>query len=74
MFFQTIYHTIVINDISAPYKGFLAILNELSNTVTQDLIGLGNAIENALDFRDRSRNSRPTIRFGLDEELDASNN
>lgn len=64
---------IVINDLSTPFKEESSILIELNNAITSELIGLGNSIENGLDFEASKSRGRPIIRFGLDEELDASN-
>lgn len=46
---------------------------EFSNAITSELIGLGNSIENGLDFDASQKRGRPVIRFGLDEALDESN-
>lgn len=47
---------------------------ELNDAVTDELIELGNAIENALDFKASEKQDRPVISFGLDEALDESKN
>lgn len=63
---------IVINDKCANYKEQSSILMDLSDAITNELIELGNAIENALDFKASEKQGRPVIRFGLDEALDES--
>lgn len=45
---------------------------ELQNTVSPDLLGLEHSIENGLDFNAGEKRGRPIVRFGLDENLDAS--
>lgn len=45
---------------------------ELQSTVSPELLGLEHSIENCLDFNAGERRGRPIIRFGLDENLDAS--
>lgn len=37
-----------------------------------ELIGLENSINNAIDFSENKTSGRPIIKFGLDENLDAS--
>lgn len=63
---------IVTNNICEPYKDQSSILMDLSNAVTIELIELGNAIENAIDFKASEKQDRPVISYGLDEALDES--
>lgn len=67
-----IYHTIFINDISKGYRSKSELLAELNKAVTNNLLGLEESISNALDFNAGNKKGRPVIKFGLDENLDAS--
>ncbi|KAG5894164.1 hypothetical protein JTB14_001860 [Gonioctena quinquepunctata] len=69
--YKTIYHTVFINELSSPYREKSAILMDLYNSVSSDLIGLEHSIENGIDFNASQKRGRPTVRFGLDEILDA---
>lgn len=67
-----IYHTIFVNDISKGYRDKSELLLELNGYVTENLLGLQETISNALDFNAGTKRGRPVIKFGLDENLDAS--
>lgn len=60
-----------VADMCAPYRQQVPIFNQLCNSVTPELHGLIDAIESAIDFSNHIR-TRPVIKFGLDEKLDAS--
>lgn len=60
-----------VADICAPYRQQVRIFDRLCNSVTPELHGLIDAIESAIDFSNQIR-TRPVIKFGLDEKLDAS--
>lgn len=72
LFFQTINHIIVINDISTPYQEHSSIIKQIKDSVTDELNNLEESIQNGIDFQASQKLGRPVIRFGLDEQLDAS--
>nr|XP_023023464.1 mutS protein homolog 5-like isoform X1 [Leptinotarsa decemlineata] len=69
--YKTIHHTIHINELSSPYRVNSALLVDLYNSVSSDLIGIEQSIENGIDFNASQRRGRPIIKFGLDAALDA---
>lgn len=60
-----------ISELCTQYSQQVAIFDQLYNAVTPELRGLIDAIESAIDFSNHIR-TRPIIKFGLDEKLDAS--
>lgn len=50
------------------------ILMMLSQSITNDLIGLEQSISSCLDFTEikNKKFGRPEVKYGLDENLDAS--
>ncbi|XP_030754739.1 mutS protein homolog 5-like [Sitophilus oryzae] len=69
--YDTMMHIVFINDISKSYRNKNTLLNELNETVTENLYGLQDTINKALDFSVDVRRGRPAIKFGLDDDLDA---
>lgn len=61
-----------VAELCSPYQHSVPVFNQLCEVITPELHGLIEAIHNALDFSSHIR-TRPIIKFGLDEELDASN-
>lgn len=64
-------HIISASDICSAHRHEVPLFNQLYNAVTPELYGLVDAINDAIDFTNRKR-TRPVIKFGLDENLDAS--
>lgn len=60
-----------VSETCSPYRQQVPIFDQLCKSVTPELHGLIDAIESALDFSSQMR-TRPIIKFGLDEKLDAS--
>lgn len=60
-----------VSELCTPYRHHVAIFNQLCNAITPELLGLTDGIQSAVDFAS-SRRTRPVIKFGLDESLDAS--
>lgn len=60
-----------VSELCAPYRRQVPIFDQLCNSVTPELHGLIDAVESAIDFSSHIR-TRPVIKFGLDEKLDAS--
>ncbi|XP_068897033.1 mutS protein homolog 5-like isoform X2 [Tenebrio molitor] len=69
--YKSIYHTVFIRELSTPYRDACEMLREFYNSITMELIGLENSINNAIDFSENKTSGRPIIKFGLDENLDA---
>lgn len=59
-----------VSELCAPYRQQVQIFDQLCNAVTPELHGLTDAIQSAIDFSSHIR-TRPVIKFGLDERLDA---
>lgn len=60
-----------VSELCYPHRHLVSIFDEMCNAVAPELHGLIDAIHNAIDFSSHRR-TRPVIKFGLDEELDAS--
>lgn len=72
LIFQTIYHVILINELSSPLRNKSELLTDLNSAITSELIGLHQSIQSALDFSTKIKAGRPIIKFGIDCDLDAS--
>ncbi|KAJ8964564.1 hypothetical protein NQ314_004868 [Rhamnusium bicolor] len=72
--YKTIYHTIFINDISSPYREKSMLLMELQDTVSSDLVGLENSIENEkLRQQDIAKDVTAAARFTANDLPDFLN-
>lgn len=60
-----------VSELCSTHRHLVAIFDQMCNAVTPELHGLIDAIHNAIDFSSHRR-TRPVIKFGLDEDLDAS--
>ncbi|EFA10321.2 mutS protein homolog 5 isoform X2 [Tribolium castaneum] len=69
--YKSIYHTVFLRELTAPYQDACELLSEFYNSVTMELLGLENSMNNAIDFSDSKNSSRPVIKTGFDESLDA---
>ncbi|KAJ3643741.1 hypothetical protein Zmor_026433 [Zophobas morio] len=69
--YKSIYHALFIRELTSPYKNSCELLHEFYHSVTTELIGLENSINNAIDFTANKNFGRPVIKLGLDESLDA---
>ncbi|XP_044754707.1 mutS protein homolog 5-like [Coccinella septempunctata] len=68
---KTIYHTILINELSGPLRSKCKLLTDLNNAISSELIGLHQSIQSAFDFSTKFKAGRPIIKFGIDADLDA---
>ncbi|XP_044266292.1 LOW QUALITY PROTEIN: mutS protein homolog 5-like [Tribolium madens] len=69
--YKSIYHTVFLRELTAPYQDACELLSEFYNSVTMELLGLEDSISKAIDFSDNKNLGRPVIKTGLDESLDA---
>lgn len=60
-----------VAELCFPHRQQVLIFHKLCSVVTPQLHGLIDAIHSAIDFSSHRR-TRPVIKFGLDEKLDAS--
>ncbi|XP_072388558.1 mutS protein homolog 5-like [Diabrotica undecimpunctata] len=68
--YKTIYHTVYINELSAPYRENCSLLFDLCEAISPNLISLEESIKNGLDFDVSKKRGKPIVRSGLDEDLD----
>lgn len=67
------YHIINIHEFCSKYENELQLFKEFGESITPELYGLVDAINSAIDFENSKKiRTRPVIKFGLDQELDAS--
>ncbi|KAL3267858.1 hypothetical protein HHI36_006999 [Cryptolaemus montrouzieri] len=69
--YNAIHHTIIINELSRPHRHRCVLLSELCDTISSELIGLHQSIQDSFDFSKKLKIGRPVIKFGIDANLDA---
>lgn len=67
------YHIINIHEFCSKFENEVKLFREFGASVTPELYGLVDAINSAIDFENTVKlHTRPVIKYGLDQELDAS--